>query len=402
MEKLKGLIIVLFLIPSFVCAANEAKPSAVTFTASLTASAVTITAASALTYTPQLQGPIDITKFLGLVDSDEDIINLKVKELHLNITPAFRVVLPDASINLGLNQKIGDTILEGMTEYNYLQNSISYMLKYGLETYVPVSVSLYDNLNFEQIYKSQKYIQRTRGLGFNLGSPLILSCIKIGEEFKNETSYLAKLDGEYLPDEGIASLLTTWVELKLKDKKAGSEYDSFRLYVDLEKAIPHAYSRYNFVFMNVSVLKNFRSDRGNNLMLYAGGGYMYYSPIVPLWKLYSLGGYDGLIGYGLNEFQEYYKVFSRIKYDRTIASNINWQWLWFTLDNVRAFVIGDAGSVSNLRGIQCIDTYKCGVGLGTTIQFTFRKRTAVKVTFALGQAIAKNRVPVFYFIYELP
>ncbi len=35
-----------------------------------------------------------------------DILELKLKEVHLNIVPSFKLVVPDASVKLGLKQNL--------------------------------------------------------------------------------------------------------------------------------------------------------------------------------------------------------------------------------------------------------------------------------------------------------
>lgn len=387
MAKTKGLIILLLL---FVCAGvkaaviSEQKP-------------LTVTAQIPLSVTAKA-APLSITK---TTEFYENIINLKVKELYLNITPYFRVVLPDASVSIGLKQRVGDTMLEGLTEYNYIYNKITYLLKYGLETYFPVSVSLYDNLEFEAIYAGAKYIQRTKGLGFSIGSPVLFSVLKFGEEFKNETAYLAHLNNSFEVEQGLASIFVTWMEIKLTEKQGKNEFDKLRLYVNFDKAVPHRDSKYNFLFLNCSLTANLRFENGHNLLFNVETGHMLEAYNVPLWKIYSLGGYDRLIGYGLNQFQDYYKVFGRLRYDGTVAENIGWEWWWFKLDNLKAFAIADCGRAGNVYQIQEYKSYKFGVGAGISFQFTFRKKTPVGVTLAIGQSIEEGVPPVVYFIYEL-
>ena len=352
---------------------------------------------ASLTVTAQA-APLAVTK---TTDYFEDIMNLKVKELQLNITPSFKVVLPDASVTLGLKQRIGDTILEGMTEYNYIYNKIKYLLKYGLETYFPVYLSLYDNMEFEQIYNQEKYIQRTKGLGVSVGTPVLFEIIKFGEEFRNETAYLAHLNNPLTVDEGLASIFNTWMDIYITGKQGGAEFDLLHISAGFDKAIPHQYSRYNFLFLNCSLVSNLRFENGNNLLLSMETGHMLEAQNVPLWRIYSLGGYDRLIGYGLNQFQDYYKIFGRLRFDGNVAESIGWELWWFRLDNLKAFAIVDCGRTGNVHQIQEYNSYKYGLGAGISFQFTFRKRTPVKVTLAVGQAVEKDMTPVVYFIYEL-
>src|ERR1035437_554206 len=308
MAKTKRLIILIFfLIPGAVLAGTKNSPGYITatvlpVTATVQAFAVCVTMQSAAECVTIQASPLDVTQTTDYLDN---IINLKVKQLNLNITPYFKVVLPDASIDLGLKQKIGDTTLEGETEYNYIYNKIKYSIKYGLETYFPVYVRLYDDMQFEQIYNNNKYIQRTKGLGLSIGTPVLFSILKVGEEFKNENAYLARLNNSFEVEQGLVSILNTWMEMKITGKQRGGEFDVLRLNVNFDKAIPHKYSAYNFLFLNSLLASNLRFENGNNLLFNMQIGYMLEAQNVPLWKIYNLGGYDSLIGYGLNEFQDY-------------------------------------------------------------------------------------------------
>ena len=406
MAKTKGLIILFCMFLSSAAFAEEiralypeklsVKPVNVTYNAQAYAVCVTIQS-EAVCVTIEAS-PLNVTQ---TTEYFEDMINLKVNELHLNITPSFKVVLPDASVNIGLKQKIGDTILEGSTEYNYIYNRIKYDLKYGLETIFPVYVRLYDDLEFEQIYNNTKYIQRTKGLGLSIGTPLLLSSLKFGEEFKNESAYLAHLNNTFDVEQGVESRFNTWMDYRLAGKQGGNEFDMVHLSINFDKAIPYKDSRYNFLFLNSSISGNIRFDNGNNLYYAAETGHMLEAQDAPLWTLYNMGGFDKLIGYGLNEFQGYYQIFGRLRFDAMVEDKIGWEVWWVMLDNLKAFAIVDCGRIGDVHIIQHFNSYLYGVGAGVSFQFMFRKRTPVKVTFALGQAVPGGRKPVVYFVYEL-
>ena len=333
--------------------------------------------------------------------TDDEMMKLNVKELHLDITPSFKIVLPDTSVDLGLKQKIGDTTLEGSTSYNYIYNSIKYMLKYSLDLYVPVGLSLYDSVDFEQIYQNSKYIQRVKGLGLNAGSPPILSVLKVGAEFKNETTYLAKLDSPLDVEQGLASLIKGWFEIKFTGNSDGKDYELLKLYGDLEKAVPTDYSDYNFLFVNYSANFTYKFNPQQILTLRGATGHMFVADMVPLWKIYSLGGYDSLIGYPTNAFQDFYMVSGRIKYEQEIFSYINWETWWIRFDRLKIFAIADSGRVGNIYQIQQFPEYKYGVGAGISLDLTFRRRTPLRATLAVGQALYSGLPPVVYFVYEL-
>ena len=335
------------------------------------------------------------------VETDDQVMNIKVKELHLNITPSFKFVIPDAAVSLGLQQRIGDTTLEAATEYNYIYNQIRYALKYMVEFFVPVGVSLYDNIDFQQTYLEQKYIQRTKGLGVSMESPVIFSAFKFGEEFKNETSYLAKLYDGLSIDQGLASIFNTWFEFRLKGVTEGKEFNLVRYKVGFEKAVPSRFSSYCFLFLNTALTSNLRLNAADNIMLRVETGHLLEAQQVPLWKVYSMGGFDSMIGYGVNSLQDYFKVAGRVRLDKQIAGSLNWELPLIRIDRISGFIIADCGIAGDVYEIQDFDRYKFGAGAGVTLDFTFRKRTPIRATFAIGQAIDSGMSPVVYFIYEL-
>ena len=388
-------VAVVLIMASF-AAAQDAAGAPVTFTAAaITPAAVPSTAAVKAVFADTGSATATVS-FI-----DEEMMKLNVKELHLDITPSFKIVLPDTSVDLGLKQKIGDTTLEGGTSYNYIYNSIKYDLNYSLDLYFPVGLSLYDSVNFEQIYQNAKYIQRVKGLGLNLGTPEILSFLKLGMEFKNETTYLAELDSPLNIDQGLASLVKTWFQFDFKSKMAGKDYDMLKIYGDLEKAVPTSYSNYNFLFMNYSLNYVYRLEEESSITFSGNTGYMLVADMVPLWKIYSMGGFDSLLGYAINQFQDFYKVTTRVRYDQMLVDNINWETWWIRYDRIKFVAIADCGRVGDVHQLQVFSGYKFGAGIGLSLDLTFRQRTPIRATLVLGQALWQGYKPVVYFIYEL-
>jgi hypothetical protein len=403
-KTLLTLIIVFVAAASCLCQVEGASGitktvSAVTPTASDLTN--TITAAVALTTTAAMLNDTGYVTATVTAATEDEMMKLNVKELHLDITPSFRIELPDTSVDLGLKQKIGDTTLEGSTSYNYIYNSIRYNLNYSLDLYVPVGLSLYDSVDFEQIYQNSKYIQRVKGFGLNIGSPVILSVLKLGAEFKNESTYLAKLDSPLNIDQGLASMIKTWFQFKFKNKINGKDYDMLSLYGDLEKAVPTDYSFYNFLFSNYSANFTYKFEPESIITLRGETGYMMVADVVPLWKIYSLGGFDSLVGYPINEFQDFYKIITHVRYDQELFDNINWETWWIRFDRLKFFVMGDCGRVGNVYQVQQFSGYKYGVAAGISLDITFRKRTPLRATLAIGQALYSGLPPVVYFVYEL-
>jgi hypothetical protein len=107
-----------------------------------------------------------------------------------------------------------------------------------------------------------------------------------------------------------------------------------------------------------------------------------------------------MMGYNYDEFEGYYMDFIRVKYETPVIENISWEFFWIKLDTIRLFVDFDMGSAGGDHEVVNIDHYHYSAGLGITIEFTFRKRTPIKMTFALAQAIQQGKMPVFYFVHE--
>ncbi|MBP7793271.1 MAG: hypothetical protein KA120_09470 [Candidatus Goldbacteria bacterium] len=333
-------------------------------------------------------------------DENDELLNLRLQEIHFNVTPSFKIVIPDASIKLGLEQKIGDTQLDAETEYNYVYNKINYNIKYGFDFLMTYYVKFYDTINFEQIYNiNEKYIQRNKGIVFGIHTPTLFDYFQVKEELEFGNYYFARLSNtNFIPDDGNTIFLVTWFEFSdgfvknnnLRDTYAGINFD---------KSIPSDFSFYNYLFLNVLAEKNFRFD-SSTLQLKFKGGYLIENFSTPMWKVYRAGGFDKMIGYKYDEFQGFYENFFRIKYDFIIKEKINRQFLLLLFKKINGIIILDAGCAGSENDISKINSYKVGAGIGVKFEFIFRKRTPVMITLAIGQAMEADRYPVFYFVDE--
>jgi hypothetical protein len=325
---------------------------------------------------------------------------LRLQEIHFNVTPSFKIVIPDASIKLGLEQKIGDTQLNAETEYNYVYNKINYNIKYGFDFLLTYYVKFYDTINFEQIYNvNEKYIQRNKGIVFGIHTPSLFDCFQIKEELEFGNYYFARLNNtDFMPDDGNTIFLITWFEFSDGFSKNNNLRDTY-VGINFDKSIPSDFSFYNYLFLNVFLEKNFRFD-SSTLQLKFEGGYLIEDSSTPMWKVYRAGGFDKLLGYNYDEFQGFYENFFRIKYDFIIRKEINWQFFLFLFNKINGIIIMDAGCIGSENDISGIGNYKAGAAIGLKFDITFRKRTPIFITVAIGQAIDGRRHPVFYFVDE--
>jgi hypothetical protein len=353
--------------------------------------AITATAAAGVTTAASVTGTAS--------DEEDNLMEVRLQELHFNITPEFQFVLPDASLRIGLKQKLGDTRLDASTEYNYLYNKFRYDIRYSVELYMTFSANLYDAVNFEQLYQSQKHIQRNKGFGISVQTPEFFDFLRLREEFVFDNYYFARLDNSFSPETGAIMLLYSWLELDLsfseKEINGGD-----RLAVNFDKSMPSDASSYNFLFLNVLLQKGFDFGSGQALELKFEGGYLLEKNDVPIWQIYRLGGYDRMIGFNYDEFEGYYMDFLRLKYSLRAFSGLNWELPLITVDNIDMFFIVDMGSAGTDHDVTCIEHYNYSTGLGAVVEFTFRKRTKVRMTFAVAQAVSQGKYPVFYFAHE--
>lgn len=329
----------------------------------------------------------------------EEMLELKLKEIHFNITPSFKLVMPDASVKLGFKQNMGDTYLEAETEYNYLYNKINYNIKYSIDFLLTYFIKIYDAINFEQIYLKEKYIQRNKGIILGIHAPVLFNYFHIREEFKFDNYYFAKLnDAGFAPDTGNTIFLITWLEFFDKFSKENNLRD-FYAGINFSKSISSDISFYNYLFMNLLLEKNIRFDT-SILQIKFEGGYLIEDFSTPIWEVYRLGSFDRLIGYNYDEFQGFYKNLLRIKYEFVISEKINMDFFWFLFSELRGIMIFDIACAGRDKDVTAISSYNSGIGMGLKFEFVFRKRTPVSITLALGQAIKENRYPVFYFVHE--
>lgn len=372
MEK-KVIFVLVFML---VCVSANALPAG--------PAASTVTAADGVTITP--------------VSWEDSLMQVRLQELHFDITPEFQFVLPDASLKIGLKQKLGDTMLDASTEYNYLYNKIRYDIRYSLDIYLIFAANLYDAVSFEQLYQDQKYIQRNKGFGLSVQSPEVFNFIVLREEFKTDNYYFARLDGVFVPSAGWIMKLDSWAEFDLNFNAAKLSAEN-RLAVNIEKSFPFELSEYNFLFLNIFLDKKFDFGGGQMFTVKFNGGYLLEKNVAPIWQIYRLGGFERMMGYNYDEFEGYYMDFFRMKYETPILEKLGWELPLVTVDTIRMFIIVDAGTAGGDHEVTNLDHYSYSAGLGFIVEMTFRKRTQIRMTFAVAQAMKQGRMPVFYFAH---
>jgi hypothetical protein len=106
------------------------------------------------------------------------------------------------------------------------------------------------------------------------------------------------------------------------------------------------------------------------------------------------------MGYKYDEFEGYFKNFVRVKFEAPVMEKINWEFFWIRLDTLRLFTAVDMGVAGDQHELGSLNHYSYSAGFGLIVEFTFRQRTAVKMTFAVAQAIKQKELPVFYFVHE--
>ncbi len=331
----------------------------------------------------------------------DQYMQMQLKELHLDVTPSFKFVLPDTDFKINITNKFENSLFEAFTEYNYLYSKINYMLRYSLDIFLQPFVSLYDDTDFEKVYANSKYIQRTRGLSGGIKTPMFCDIFLLSAEAKNENFYFANLQENLNVNQGNINLANGKIEIFDK-KKENSDY---YFQAGIEKSIPAGNSSYNFMFLNIDAYKTLKIMGVNEVTDTFEAGYMLEQYNVPQWKLYYLGGYDHLAGYGFEQFYGYYKIFNRFKLSMQMLSNIGWElgWKQFTArwNDMDAFLLFDSGCVGNVGEIQGIRNYHFSVGAGVRFGCILGKTSKVKFTFMLAQAIIFNKsLPVFYFVQE--
>jgi hypothetical protein len=207
------------------------------------------------------------------------------------------------------------------------------------------------------------------------------------------------LDNSFTPDVGNVLVLDSWLEIDLNfDNKKMQQAD--RLAVNFSKFIPSEMSAYNFLFLNIFIDKKFALADGLAVSLKYEGGYLIQKVDLPIWQTYRLGGYEKMLGYNYDEFEGPYMNFLRLKFEVPLFEKINLEVLWIKFDNIRLFTIFDTGYVGNERDIASLNRYSYSAGFGIVVEFTFRQRTSVKMTFAVAQAIKQDKLPVFYFVQQ--
>lgn len=330
--------------------------------------------------------------------SENEIMQVRVKEIHFFVTPTFKFVLPDTSIKMGIVQDFDKSKLEGSTEYNYVYSKMNYLVKYILNFSFPVSASLYDNIWFERIFEKKKYLQRNRGVRIGLETPEFLQFFRVNESIKRETYYFAALDESVSTDGGTINIWDSVLEVKVKDQQQGND---FLASVHFEKGLPGEESKYNYLYLNLDAAKSFTINGSDKFSISADAGYVLERYDLPAWKRYSLGGYDSLWGYRVDEFYGDYRLKCRFRYDHKLFDNIGFKVMLMELTSVNGFILIDIGNTGDIWQMQKLDRYKTGAGGGLEINLVYNKMNKFKLSVALAQAINGSSVPTFYFVYDI-
>ncbi len=330
--------------------------------------------------------------------TDDEIMQVRVKEIHFFVTPTFKFVLPDTSIKMGIVQDFEKSVIEGSTEYNYVYSKMNYLLKYSLKFMFPVSASLYDNIWFERVFEKKHYVQRNRGIGAAVESPVFLGFLKAAESIRRENYYFAALDEDIAVDDGAINIWDSRVEADYK--RPEKDYELLTS-VHFEKGIPGSESKYNYLYLNVSAANTFYINGSDKLSVSADYGYLLERYDLPAWKRYSLGGYDTLWGYKVDEFYGDYRFKCRLRYDRILFDDIGFKVMLMELKSINGFILVDMGNTGDIWEMQKLDRYKTGAGAGVEVNLVYNKMSKFKLSFALAQAINGSSVPTFYFVYDI-
>ncbi len=325
-------------------------------------------------------------------NQEDQFLNVQVKEIHFFITPSFRFVLPDTSIKIGMKQDIGKTVLEGQTEYNYLYSRMNYLLKYSLDVFMKLEVSLYDNISFEQIYQQNKYLQRNRGLSGAVITPAIFDICTITQRIRNETAYMANLNEDFDIEEGNLLLWNTGIRF---------DFPWVDLNFNIQKAFPHEISKYNYLVMDVSACAGFKINNRNKISYALEYGNVLERLDIPLWKIRTMGGYHRMMGYSVDEIQGYYKMYGKIRYDFLAFEEINKEFFVLKLIDINTFCIVEAGHAGSAEELTAVNNYKFSAAAGIRLRIRYRDRLNMDLAFVLARAFEKDYNPAFYFIQEI-
>lgn len=333
-----------------------------------------------------------------LTQTADESVNVKMKEVHITLAPTLKLVFPDTSIKINVKHDLGPSSVEADSEYNYLYSKINYMLKYTLNAEYPPAVSLYDDVRFEQIYDTKKYLQRGRGFSLSVSTPYYFDLISLKQEIRRDTYYFASLQNEFVRSEGNMILYDTHIQLNPK-KNSGQKI--LCLCANLEKAIPYKGSPYGFIILNVYLNSNAELSRKINFLNNFEYGYLLLRDNIPLWKSYNLGGYERMAGYKVDFMNGNYKVFYRGKIQWAAFPEINFKFWLVDFLSADLHAQTDIGSAGDVWKIQSTGNYKASLGTGISLYFAYRRTTKVKITLAVAQALEQGSVPVYYLVQEL-
>jgi hypothetical protein len=369
---------------------------------------------------------------------------VKIKVSELQVSPQTTFILPDGSIRMSmaiLNR--GGVSLEATSKYNFVNSDIDYRIKYSYSFgRNALWLSVYDNIDFEDVFAESDFIARRRGggggysrrlgkyysLGMTLASeehfimPLIEDTVKYDKSTLNSGMLRLGYDSRPPVRDPQAGTLH-WTSFKQATEKMGGHYRYNRAEFGLNK-----YIGLKFFPAEEAVLKEKKKrgkkkgakakvtepGNGKNLVIALTGlyGAIPYKlkinserPAVPYLDRYRLGGFDRLRGYGIGEFVGEDVAFQRVEARLSYRSSEPvGKMLGLYLDRIELVGSYDVGVIG--ENVYCRKDYLRQMAL-QSVAYGFRLKLNVKrkVTMILylmeAMALSDDRDGVFYLSYTI-
>lgn len=331
----------------------------------------------------------------------------------MEINPKSSFLLPDGIISFraGIHD-VGPVRLEAESKYNFINSDIDYRIRYSLPLGRSLlGGSLYDALDFEEVFSESRFINRRRGGALEWGYP-VTKTIRYSAEVGTEQHF-------FVPFAAPGGGTQSWIlnrftsQLSSSSMKINGGRETGRTWIfRVTRALPELQGSFDFLKLDLYGRQVFGLTQGLDLVVTSTYTQFPFArpvlggPAVPSFEQTRLGGYQNLRGFRVQEFAGSEHIFGRTELRLAYPGKLPKPILkvkWVRFELLMSMDVGAVGKklwATNFKTIKGIRLYR-GMAVGARFHFSFKEKRKIELTFLRGQALEPGRRPVFYFVYTL-
>ena len=306
---------------------------------------------------------------------------------------------------------LGAVALQAESKYNFLNSDVEYKIHYQASLGRPtLGGSVYESLDFESLFAENRSINRRRGGGLEMGTPL-----------RGRLAVKILVGGEqhlFVPlkeDAAMRSWTLNWTEFQIGipvQAPEGSRERGGAFLLSFRRGFPQLSGSFDFLRISatargvlslgpwVDLAGLFTSSGFASARSVAGG------PEVPFFEHEKSGGYGRLRGYRIDEFTARESIFSRLEARVAYPAKLpgpKWGW---ALDRLEAvFSLDLAAGEKHLwsggaAGFRDAAIHR-GIAGGLCFHLLYKGKRRIEVSTLAARALDPGRGTVFYFIHTV-